>query len=317
MTAEDYYRLGLRLLDEGNPSEALHYLRQAEEEMDQRYEVQVAVGRALAELGERAEASAYFRRCIQETPDRPEAYMAWSELCRRAGQKEESRKLAAFGKARGGEVKETPREEIINWTPEATAPKPGDFAFFCPKCEQPIQHGAETPACPGCRQNLMPILHGHITYQAISDGQQEFRCAQCRAWLNGKEYICPECDTNLMTGELAEPKAPAPKRGLRTPAGMMMLFLGILLLFIGIGQFGSASRRQEAAQVMQQVVQRVTHGTSEGVRIMMDTSKGPNDAHQRPDSEMLWMFAQYFGAIMIGGLVLFFGWMKIHFDRLN
>ena len=106
--AEDYYRLGTLLLEDGNLSDALEKLRQAEAEQPlPGYELQVTLGRTLAELGRGAEAVGYFRRCIQLHPDRPEAYLEWSYLCRRQGQKIEAAKLEAFGMARGGHKRQS------------------------------------------------------------------------------------------------------------------------------------------------------------------------------------------------------------------
>lgn len=317
-SAEDQYRIGMSLVEEGKLSEALYHLREAEAGLPPDYDLLLGIGKALAGTGERNPAVGYFRRCMEMNPDRPEAYLEWAAVCRKQGRKEQAQKLELMGTARGGASPRTEEDAAVNWNPEATAPRAGDVAFRCPGCERPILQGDQSGVCPDCRLNLQPIRHGHILPKWLLNGQQEFRCARCNAWLNGKEYVCPECETNLMTGESAELR-PSGNRGqfLKSPAGVTALLLGFVLLCFGIGQFSVPGNRREAGQVWNMAVQRVTQGTSEGVRILTDTSKGPKDARQLPDSDMLWLFTKYFGFIVAGGIILILGWMKYYFERIS
>jgi rubrerythrin len=318
-TAEDQFRIGVQLLEENSVVEALHHLRLAESDMPPGYDLHVALGRALREDGKHGEAAGYFRRAVSEDGDRPEAYMEWSELCRRQGKKAEARKLEVFGVARGGRARSSQGPENTNWNPDATAPVEGDLAFHCPNCTTPILHGQEGWACPSCRMNLQPLLRGHILVNRLLDGSEEFRCAQCRTRISGKEIECPHCESDLMTGDLPEEEdRPGRARKARSPFGTAVLALGFLLLCFGVGQLSVPSKRVEAGKVWGAVVQRVTHGASEGVDLVKGPKvNGPNANNQLNDTEIMTGFTEYFGFILVGGVVIALAGLKIYFDRLN
>lgn len=322
LAAEDLYRLGVSLLNEGNPSEAVHYFRLAEKDLSEDYDFGINLGQALADIGEHEEAIERYRRCIDNQPERPESYEKWADLSQKQGKKEEAKKLRAWAEARAPKKAEV-KKAVANWEPEASAIKVGDIEFECPKCEVPIRYGSEDLTCPNCRQNLMPIRHGHIRPYWRLDGEQDFQCAKCELPLEGTELTCPHCQTNLLTGETPDdhPTAletlHAPKK-FRSPVGIAAMVIGFLLLTIAIGQFRTTRTREGAKHAWTAIVQRVSGGVDSAERTMADTKDQPDyikDISVNGSTNLTLEFFKYFGIILFGMLTVLLGALKYYFDR--
>ncbi len=314
-TAHDMQRMGALLLDEGKITEALHYLREAEKELPHDYEVLLALGRAAMLLGDTGAAEPYFEECGRLHPERPEAYMEWAELLQRQGRDPDAKRMERLGRERGGK-KRPPAAQTENWSPEATKARPGDFAFQCPACKEPIYHGGDTWNCPNCGQNLAPLRRGYVVPLTRLDGSQSCKCAQCARPIIGTEPNCPGCGMNLFTGDLPETVAEEPVGWLpfKLPRGFIGVLAGVLLLLIGVGQYRTPGRADEAKHVWRTVVARVTHKVEEGVP--NNPLRGTDaEGHALGNGEMLGLFTQYFGVILVGGIIIAVGALKVYFDR--
>jgi Zn finger protein HypA/HybF involved in hydrogenase expression len=323
LAAEDLFRLGSGLLEEGNPIEAAHQLELAEGELRSDYDFSLTLGRAYMETGRLSEAEDRFRRCIETDADRPEAYRYAADLLFRQGKKQEAKKWRALAQGKLGQKPEPAEEAAPNWEPEASAIKASDIEFDCPNCENPVLHGSNDLTCPHCHQNLLPIRHGRIKPYWRLDGQQDFQCAQCQLPLTGKEMECPHCHTNLLTGEPPEPEKPLERirapRAFKSPKGLGLLVAGFLLLAIGIGQFRLPRTRQGAVYAWRYIGEKAHLVRSYEEQQEAASADLPeyrkNPVSIRGDMEMAHDFLVYFGVIVAGGLAVLLGGMKYYLDR--